>query len=210
MWMACLRQCSFHAIFGGRADDREAERGAQVRLGVAEHELLVFADDNGGLGKSFFQRLVAADVIRMPMRIEDRDRAEPLALERGGVRERETVLVGVPRMDVNIELPAFLGIILMDRKIKGCWYGSSNVQKDVPRLVQLYKEGKLLLDELISQEIKLDDVNDAVMVRGRAVEVRPGAELGRALGTSDSSGRLLLREFRSSSTAADNGTPREA
>jgi hypothetical protein len=37
-----------------------------------------------------------------------------------------------------------------------------------------------------------------------------GAELGRALGTSDSYGRLLLREFRASSTAADNGTPREA
>ena len=37
-----------------------------------------------------------------------------------------------------------------------------------------------------------------------------GAELGRALGTSDSYGRLLLREFRSSSTAADNGTPGEA
>jgi Protein of unknown function (DUF2637) len=37
-----------------------------------------------------------------------------------------------------------------------------------------------------------------------------GAALGRALGTSDSYGRLLLREFRSSSTAADNGTPREA
>jgi hypothetical protein len=37
-----------------------------------------------------------------------------------------------------------------------------------------------------------------------------GAELGRALGTSDSYGRLLLREFRASSTAADNGTPGEA
>jgi hypothetical protein len=37
-----------------------------------------------------------------------------------------------------------------------------------------------------------------------------GAELGRVLGTSDSYGRLLLREFRSSYTAADNGTPKEA
>ena len=37
-----------------------------------------------------------------------------------------------------------------------------------------------------------------------------GADLGRALGTSDSYGRLLLREFRTSSTAPENGTPREA
>jgi hypothetical protein len=36
-----------------------------------------------------------------------------------------------------------------------------------------------------------------------------GADLGRALGTSDSYGRLLLREFRTSHTAAENGT-REA
>jgi hypothetical protein len=37
-----------------------------------------------------------------------------------------------------------------------------------------------------------------------------GAELGRALGTSDSYGRLLLREFRTSQPTAGNGTSREA
>ena len=37
-----------------------------------------------------------------------------------------------------------------------------------------------------------------------------GADLGRALGTSDSYGRLLLREFRTSSPAPENGTAKEA
>jgi Protein of unknown function (DUF2637) len=37
-----------------------------------------------------------------------------------------------------------------------------------------------------------------------------GADLGRALGTSDSYGRLLLREFRTSYTAPENGTASEA
>jgi hypothetical protein len=37
-----------------------------------------------------------------------------------------------------------------------------------------------------------------------------GADLGRALGTSDSYGRLLLREFRTNSRAPDNGSAREA
>ena len=37
-----------------------------------------------------------------------------------------------------------------------------------------------------------------------------GADLGRALGTSDSYGRLLLREFRTSHTAPENGAAREA
>ena len=37
-----------------------------------------------------------------------------------------------------------------------------------------------------------------------------GAELGRALGTSDSYGRLLLREFRASRTTSENGASKEA
>jgi S-(hydroxymethyl)glutathione dehydrogenase/alcohol dehydrogenase len=76
---------------------------------------------------------------------------------RGG----EAVLVGVPRMDVMVEVSAFFGVVLADKKIKGCWYGSSNVQKDVPKLIELYKSGQLKLDELISREIKVDEVNEA-------------------------------------------------
>ncbi len=76
---------------------------------------------------------------------------------RGG----EAVLVGVPSMDVMLELPAFFSVVLMSKTIKGCWYGSSNVQEDVPKLLGWYREGKLKLDELISRRIELDDVNDA-------------------------------------------------
>ena len=31
--------------------------------------------------------------------------------------------------------------------------------RDVPRLLELYRRGKLKLDELVSREIKLDDIN---------------------------------------------------
>jgi Zn-dependent alcohol dehydrogenase len=76
---------------------------------------------------------------------------------RGG----QSILVGVPRMDVMLTLPAFLGVVVAEKTIKGCWYGSSNVQQDVPKLVDLYKRGDLKLDELISRTISLDEVNDA-------------------------------------------------
>jgi Zn-dependent alcohol dehydrogenase len=76
---------------------------------------------------------------------------------RGG----QAILVGVPRMDVMVNVPAFFGVVLMEKTIKGCWYGSSNVHTDVPKLARLYKEGELMLDELISREITLDGVNDA-------------------------------------------------
>ncbi|MBV8302873.1 MAG: Zn-dependent alcohol dehydrogenase [Acidimicrobiia bacterium] len=76
---------------------------------------------------------------------------------RGG----QAILVGVPRMDVMVTIPAFLGLVLQEKTIKGCWYGSSNVRQDVPKLIDLYKKGDLKLDELISREISLDEVNDA-------------------------------------------------
>jgi NDMA-dependent alcohol dehydrogenase len=76
---------------------------------------------------------------------------------RGG----QAILVGVPKMDVMVTVPAFFGVVLNEKTIKGCWYGSSNVQRDVPKLVDLYKKGELKLDELISRTITLDEVNDA-------------------------------------------------
>src|SRR5205807_5433784 len=76
---------------------------------------------------------------------------------RGG----QTILVGVPRMDVMVTVPAFLGIVLQEKTIKGCWDGTSDVHTDVPKLVDLYKKGELKLDELISREISLEEVNEA-------------------------------------------------
>jgi S-(hydroxymethyl)glutathione dehydrogenase/alcohol dehydrogenase len=73
----------------------------------------------------------------------------------------EVVLVGVPRMDVMINIPAAMTFLFFNKTIKGCWYGSSNVSEDVPKLLDLYQKGELKLDELISREISLDDVNDA-------------------------------------------------
>lgn len=76
---------------------------------------------------------------------------------RGG----QAILVGVPRAEVAVNVPAFFGIVFNEKTIKGSWYGSSNVQQDVPKLVGLYKSGKLKLDELISRTVSLDEINDA-------------------------------------------------
>jgi len=96
---------------------------------------------------------VAFEVIGLKQTIEQ----TVMMTRRGG----EAILVGVPRMEVMLELPAFFGVVLMSKTIKGCWYGSSNVQEDVPRLLEYYKSGELKLDELISRRISVDEVNDA-------------------------------------------------
>jgi len=79
---------------------------------------------------------------------------------RGG----QAILVGVPRLDVMLSLPAAFGLVYTAKTVEGCWYGSSNVHRDVTKLLDLYKSGQLKLDELISREIKLDEVNDAFEV----------------------------------------------
>ena len=98
---------------------------------------------------------VAFEVIGLKETIEQ----TLMMTRRGG----EAILVGVPRMDVLLELPAFFGVVLMAKTIKGCWYGSSNVQRDVPRLLEHYKTGELKLDQLISRRIGVQDVNDAFL-----------------------------------------------
>ncbi|MGH9265179.1 MAG: Zn-dependent alcohol dehydrogenase [Acidimicrobiales bacterium] len=77
---------------------------------------------------------------------------------RGG----QAVLVGIPRLDVMLTLPVMLGIVLQERTIKGCWYGSSDIRRDVPRLVDLYRQGRLRLAELVSRRIGLHEVNEAL------------------------------------------------
>lgn len=78
------------------------------------------------------------------------------ATRRGG----QTVLVGLPRYDAAVGMEPFR-LVAQARSVQGCWYGSSDIRRDIPRLVELYRSGDLLLDQLVSQRIDLDGVNDA-------------------------------------------------
>jgi S-(hydroxymethyl)glutathione dehydrogenase/alcohol dehydrogenase len=83
---------------------------------------------------------------------------QAMQMTRGG---GETILVGVPRMDVMLNVNPAFSFIYTAKTVKGCWYGSSNVHREVPKLLDLYKKGELKLDELISREIGIADVNEA-------------------------------------------------
>lgn len=73
----------------------------------------------------------------------------------------QVVLVGVPRMDVMLNLNAAFTFLYLAKTIKGCWYGSSNVRDDVPKLLDLWRKGDLKLEELISKRIDVDHANEA-------------------------------------------------
>jgi S-(hydroxymethyl)glutathione dehydrogenase / alcohol dehydrogenase len=96
---------------------------------------------------------VAFEVIGLQQTID-----QTIAMTRRG---GQAVLVGVPKIDAVVSVPAFLGVVLQSKTIKGCWYGSSNTHTDVTRMVELYRSGQLKLDELVSCTIALEQVNDA-------------------------------------------------
>jgi S-(hydroxymethyl)glutathione dehydrogenase / alcohol dehydrogenase len=118
-----------------------------VKVGDADPAGTITAVSGGRLADVTFEVIGLKDTMM-----------QALSLTRQG---GETVFVGVPRMDVVLEIAAALEFLYLGKTIKGCWYGSSNVNDDVPRLLGLYREGKLKLDELISREIDVDGVNDA-------------------------------------------------
>ena len=51
--------------------------------------------------------------------------------------------------------------LIAGKNISGSWGGRSEPDKDVPRYAQMYRDGTLKLDELISNRLPLDRINDA-------------------------------------------------
>ncbi len=78
------------------------------------------------------------------------------ATRRGGT----TVVIGVAAPGVQASIPANT-LVLEEKTLKGSYYGSARVQVDIPRLIRLYKSGRLKLGELISNTYPLEDINKA-------------------------------------------------
>ena len=50
-------------------------------------------------------------------------------------------------------------LAMWNKEIKGTIFGSLNPRADIPRLLNLYRDGQLKLDELITNRYSLDDIN---------------------------------------------------
>jgi S-(hydroxymethyl)glutathione dehydrogenase/alcohol dehydrogenase len=71
------------------------------------------------------------------------------------------VVLGVPPPGAEVSIP-INSLAYVDRGILGCRYGSARPHHDVPLMVDLYKRGELLLDELVSRTYPLEDVELAI------------------------------------------------
>ena len=77
-----------------------------------------------------------------------------------GKRGTATVIGMIPE-GVKIELDGGSFLRRGERRIQGCWMGSNRFRVDMPRYVELYRQGRLKLDELVSQRMRLDQINTA-------------------------------------------------
>ena len=76
-------------------------------------------------------------------------------LAKGGT----ATVIGMIPVGTSIELKG--SDFLQEKKIQGSSMGSNRFRVDMPRYVDMYLSGKLKLDEMISREITLDQINDA-------------------------------------------------
>jgi S-(hydroxymethyl)glutathione dehydrogenase/alcohol dehydrogenase len=60
--------------------------------------------------------------------------------------------------EVQVSMSA-LDLTLMEKQVVGSLFGSANPRADIPKLLGLYSDGQLKLDELVTRTYRLDEVN---------------------------------------------------
>jgi S-(hydroxymethyl)glutathione dehydrogenase/alcohol dehydrogenase len=130
--------------------------GATHTLLANEHTLEAVKELTGGRGADYsFEAVGAAEV-----------QEEAVAVARpGGV----VVFVGLAPMGTNTNIPGAV-LARTEKVVMGSYYGSVNTTRDFPLLIDLYLAGKLKLDELVTREYTLEQINEAYahMLSGEA------------------------------------------
>jgi len=89
------------------------------------------------------------------------------SLRKGGT----CVVIGVGSRKEYVSLNVFF-IPITEKRLVGCWYGSADVHRDAPRLLALYRDGRLKLDELVTRTYALDEINQAFADMDAGVNAR--------------------------------------
>ena len=71
---------------------------------------------------------------------------------------RAVVTSVAPMLDDQVTMNLF-EFAMQRKELVGCIFGNANPRYDIPRLLDLYMDGKLKLDEMVTQEYTLDQIN---------------------------------------------------
>jgi S-(hydroxymethyl)glutathione dehydrogenase / alcohol dehydrogenase len=144
-------------------DRVESRRGAARQFG-ATHDAdpddvpELIADVTDGLGFDYtFEVVGRPETIRLAWD----------ATKRGGT----TTVVGAGRMDAELPFTAF-ELFYFERHLLGCVYGSADPRVDFPKLLRLWRAGRLDLEAMVSHRVGLDGTNDAFAAMDRGDGIR--------------------------------------
>jgi S-(hydroxymethyl)glutathione dehydrogenase/alcohol dehydrogenase len=88
-----------------------------------------------------------------------------------------TVIDGAAPVDQVVNIVPVL-FTLTEKKLLGCLLGSSNSQREIPRLLALWRAGRLDLDAMVTARRPLDDINAAVDDLQAGVGIRTVLQIG--------------------------------
>ncbi len=79
-----------------------------------------------------------------------------------------TAMGAVLETDVTLNVA---GLTLLQKNLQGSIFGHGNPQYDIPMLLSMYQAGKLNLDDMITREYRLEQINDGYrdMLEGRNI-----------------------------------------
>jgi S-(hydroxymethyl)glutathione dehydrogenase / alcohol dehydrogenase len=88
-----------------------------------------------------------------------------------------TTLIGVPGLEDPLDYPPFL-FIGGEKKLQGCYLGSSNPHREFPRLLELWRAGLLDLEGMVTRRRPLEEVGEAFTDLQQGVGIREVIALG--------------------------------
>ncbi|MGV8872858.1 MAG: Zn-dependent alcohol dehydrogenase [Rhodococcus sp. (in: high G+C Gram-positive bacteria)] len=68
-------------------------------------------------------------------------------------------ILGMIPADQPLQIPG-ADLFFQEKKLQGSFIGSNQFRVDIPRFIDFYLQGRLLLDEMISLRVPLEDIND--------------------------------------------------
>jgi S-(hydroxymethyl)glutathione dehydrogenase/alcohol dehydrogenase len=80
-------------------------------------------------------------------------------------------VIWLGKIDVARDVAFRWGSLMQEKRIRRVSYGNTRPHRDFPLLARAYLDGSLMLDELISRRITLEEINDgfSALKRGEAI-----------------------------------------
>jgi S-(hydroxymethyl)glutathione dehydrogenase / alcohol dehydrogenase len=81
-------------------------------------------------------------------------------------------VIWLGKVDVNRDVAFRWGALMQEKRIRRVSYGNARPRRDFPMLARAYLDGSLMLDELISRRIALEEINDGFDALKRGETIR--------------------------------------